>query len=401
MILGSLDYIPLNFFTFIKHFIYIFYYSNKFYNIPNLIEKYNSNIYSLYGYSCRSLFHTLIQYYYDKNKDLKILTTPIHHKSFRNIIELFIKKENITILPLNDSYNKIVIDEDIINKEYDLCIITHLYGQDLDMTDLNLIKDNNPNCIFIEDRVQGGSVYKKLSNKIYDIALYSTGMDKKPCGLGGGIIYFRDFNLHIILNELIKKYKKETKIDRFIFLLKKIPTYLLYNCRIFIYCILKLFRLLKMDLYKFAGSYRKNNPGFQHDNYNLRPNISTIISIEKSLETITDIEKRYSDKFNIYIKEMKENNLLHFIPWYNSNELLTVYNTIYFNNDNNKKKNIIKYFNEKYIPIIENPTYKLFTFDYKNKEKDIKFNGSLYYIPCLMNLNKKEIEELVLYISLF
>ena len=405
MISGSLDYIPINFIKFIKNFFYIFYFRNIYYNKYFSNETFDLKKYSLYGYSCRSLFHTLLYYYTNTNKDLKILTTPIHHKSFRNIIELFIKKDNITILNLNDNYNKIIVNENIINKEYDLCIITHLFGQDLDITDLNLIKETNPQCVFIEDRVQGGLFHKIFSDKLFDISLYSTGMDKKPCGLGGGIIYFRDFHLYFNLSELINKYKEETKIDRFIFLLKKIPTYLLYNCRLVIFCILKLFRLFQWDLYKFASSYRKNNPGFQHDNYNLKPNISTIISIENSLETIDKIENLYTEKFNIYINEMKENNLLHFIPWYNNNDLLTVYNTIYFNNNNknnnNNNYNIIKYFNDKYIPIIENPTYKLFTFDYINKEKDITFNDSLYYIPCLMNLNKNEIEEVVLYLSLF
>ena len=32
----------------------------------------------------------------------------------------------------------------------------------------------------IEDRVQGGDFDKKFSNEFIDIALYSTGMDKKP-----------------------------------------------------------------------------------------------------------------------------------------------------------------------------------------------------------------------------
>ena len=77
------------------------------------------------------------------------------------LIELFFDKEDITILPLNENYNKIEVTNDILSKNYDLCVITHLFGQDLDTSELYKLKKNNSNCIFIEDRVQGGS-FKKI-----------------------------------------------------------------------------------------------------------------------------------------------------------------------------------------------------------------------------------------------
>ena len=55
-------------------------------------EKY----YTVYGYSCRSLFYTTMDFF--KKDDLVIVTTPIHHTSFRNIIEKFVKPENIHII---------------------------------------------------------------------------------------------------------------------------------------------------------------------------------------------------------------------------------------------------------------------------------------------------------------
>ena len=42
-----------------------------------------------------------------KNDNLTIVTTPIHHTSYRNIIEKFVKPENIHIIKMNKNYNKI------------------------------------------------------------------------------------------------------------------------------------------------------------------------------------------------------------------------------------------------------------------------------------------------------
>ena len=389
MILGSLDYIPLSIINFFRHFYYLF----DFFNLEKLSfinNIYNEDKFIIYGYSCRSLFHTLIELYSDNNRNIKILTTPIHHKSFRNIIELFVKKENITILKLNDNYNRIEIDEQNLGEKYDLCIITHLFGQDLNVEELNKIKKNNPKCIFIEDRVQGGFFSRIYSNKLFDISLYSTGMDKKPCGLGGGIIFLKDITLYMNLKEKIDNYKNETKLNRLLFLLKKIPTYLLYNSKICIYFILEFFKRYKLNLYNFATLYRKKNPGFQHDDYNYNPSNSLIKSIDYSICNVDKIEILYSKKSEIYIKEMKKRNLIKYIKWYKCEKLKSVYNTIYCPN-----KNIINYFNNLYVPIIENPTYKLFNFEYPNKDEDIKFNESLYYLPSIMNLNENEIKELV------
>lgn len=386
MILGSLDFIPIGCFDFLKHFYFLL---NSIPYIDYYNNLYNNN-FILYGYSCRSLFHTLMELYVNNNENIKICTTPIHHTSFRNIIELFVKKENITILKLNENYNKVLLNDEDLKKKYDLCIITHLFGQDLNIDDLYKLKENNPKCLFIEDRVQGGSFNKIYSDDIFDIALYSTGMDKKPCGLGGGIIILKNIELYYNLLEIIDNYPQENISNRFIFLIKKIPTYLLYNSKIVIYLILKFFEKYEKNLYNFAKYYRKKNPGFQHDNYNFKPSNPLLKSITYSINNVDKIEKLYNDKSEIYINELRENNLLKYIKWYNNKNLGTVYNTIYCNNNS-----IINYFNNRYIPIIDNPTYKLFNFDYPNKINDIRFNNSLYYIPSIMNLNTKEIKELV------
>ena len=88
MITASLDYIPLLFTQFIAHFLNIFTFKqpeNEIIGIPKYTR--------ISGYSCRSLFDTTLKFYTDKNPNLKILTTPLHHTSFRNIIEKYVKKK--------------------------------------------------------------------------------------------------------------------------------------------------------------------------------------------------------------------------------------------------------------------------------------------------------------------
>ena len=83
--------------------------------------------------------------------------------------------------------------------------------------------------IFIEDRVQGGSFRSKFSYNFMDISLYSTGMDKKPCGLGGGVMYIKDKTARLnciasVIENKVKTYEQEYFWDRLLFLFKKIPT---------------------------------------------------------------------------------------------------------------------------------------------------------------------------------
>ena len=177
LIQSIVDYIPVTFLEFIHHFYFVF--ICLFQNSPDYYNKeiqlYSKNIYNtydymVYGYSCRSIFHSLMDIIVsdkDKDKDIRILTTPIHHTSFIKIMENNVKPENIDIIKLNSNYNSIsqdAQDEEEKLNYYDVCIISHLFGQDLELDEefLETIKKNNPKCIFIEDREQGGTFKTKL-----------------------------------------------------------------------------------------------------------------------------------------------------------------------------------------------------------------------------------------------
>ena len=391
MFTSIVDYIPLSFLDFLKHFVFILI------SIENKIHY--PSLGCVYGSSCRSLFHTLCDVFKQNSKKKKhnILVTPLHHTSFRNIIELFFRKDEITVLPMNESYNKIIVDDHILSldKEYDMCIVTHMFGQDLDVSELKKLSLVTKNCLFVEDRVQGGVFSETYSSKLFDVSLYSSGMDKKPCALGGGIVYSKNKDIVQQRSKKVETYRHETALDRFIFILKKIPTYILYNCKTIIYIVIWIFKMLTLDLYGFICYYRKKNPGFMHDRYNIRPCAATVGFINYALKNINCIETTQKTQYR-KCSQLLDNYKLRdkYIPWYDpfyNNDQLTIYNTIYARD----RQQFIDFCNKKYVPVIDNPTYKLFNFDYNGKQKDRIFNDSLVYIPSLYAMPDNKIDLLV------
>ena len=394
MICSAPDYLPLTFFSFLGHFFNLF-----------TKEKYETNIVtdthiSLLGYSCRSLFHTLMSFYKSKKEDLVIVTTPLHHTSFRNIIELFVKPENIHIIKMNKSYNNIESLPEVDN--CDLVIITHLFGQDMKMSNFENFK-NKHNCIFIEDRVQGGKILNN-QNKIFDVSFYSCGMDKRPVALGGGFVNIKQSNQE--LNELIdyihnqtNSYKEETSLERFLFLVKKFPTFLLYNCKPFIFLFIKILNFMNLSLLDFAMYYRKSNPGFAHDGYLKKPSNALLKSIHDQYYNMSCIENLYEEKFN-RLKEMMDEELMKkYLIWENNNKLLTPYNT--FHIDLDRMKEFCTFMKDSNICVVKNPTYKIFNHQYKSKEVDVEFNNSLVYMPSLGNMTDTEMKYLCHKLNLF
>ena len=66
--------------------------------------------------------------YFSKD-DLVVAVTPIHHTSFRDITEKYVKPENIHLIELNSNYNEIKKMPEM--EKCVLVIITHLFGQDM------------------------------------------------------------------------------------------------------------------------------------------------------------------------------------------------------------------------------------------------------------------------------
>ncbi|WP_371806357.1 hypothetical protein [Candidatus Lokiarchaeum ossiferum] len=389
------DYLSLKLSDFIGHFINL----KTTDTFKNWIQY--ADYSKLMGYSCRSLFETCMRFL--EKKDLVVATTPLHHTSFRNIIELHVQPENLHIIPFNDTYNGLGTLPKL--DRCDIIVVTHLFGQDLNLTSLLEFKKKH-NCIIIEDRVQGGTLDLKFSHDVVDIALYSMAMDKRPIALGGGIMHIRNNFRELIkyVRESVMDLPLEQVASRKKELLKKIPTYLLYNSRPFLYLFINIVNLLNrfnndINLLNITQSYRKSNPGFSHNDFMLQPSNSLLKSMHENLGNYSFMEENYAKKSLYFMNCLPAEVRKFFFPWFKGNASLTPYNTIQV--PESSIKHFLQYFNDHNMSVITNPTYKLFNFPNKFSQKDEQFNNGIIYLPSVANMKKFEIRYLASYIINF
>jgi len=333
---------------------------------------------------------------YFNKEDLVIATTPLHHTSYRIIIEKFVKPENIHIIELNSNYNEIEKVPDI--KRCDLVIITHLFGQDMDLSVLADFKKRH-NCVIIEDRVQGGTLDERFSDETVDVAIYSMGMDKRPIAMGGGYMYIDNIHDDLISasEEMTEKLPLEKRRNRYLDLVKKIPTYLFYNSRIFIFLTIKFINFMnffskKITLLSIALSYRTKNPGFSHHKYMLKPSRALLKSMVKNLNKYEKMEQRYIEKHKYFTECLSPELIAYFFPWFKDNACLTPYNTILI--EEHLVSKFLEFLCNSNLLCIANPTYKVFNHSYEKDSKDIKFNNGIVYLPAIANMKKVEIRYL-------
>ena len=343
------------------------------------------------GYSCRTLFEICMKYF--SRKDIVVATTPFHHTSFRDVIEEYVKPKNIHIIELNDNYNGINQLPDL--ERCDVVVITHLFGQDMDLSSLADFKAKH-NCIVIEDRVQGGSINFKYSHEVVDIALYSMAMDKRPIALGGGFLYINNKQEKIIagIKEIAESLPIERKSKRFKDLVKKIPTYLLYNNRFFYFVSVRILNLLSLfnrnlTLLNITKNYRKNNPGFSRGYHLYQPSQGLLKSMYENFHNYKVIEELYTKKYAFFMSLFSKKLKSIFFPWYKGDQSLTPYNTILL--EENHREQFLEFLNSYNISGLPNPTYKLFNISYQSEKRYTKFSNGIAYLPCLVNISKEEI----------
>lgn len=376
------DAIPLSLTSFLYNFYSAFFSWNYFSNLKLLEE--SDEYYTVYGYSCRSLFDIILSLLH--KEDINYAITPIHHTSFKLIIERNIQNENIKIMDLNEKYNEI---QKIDFTDINIVIITHLFGQDFDLNYITEQKKKH-NFIVLEDRVQGGSVNKPFSHDCVDISFYSMGMDKRPVALGGGFVNIRK-DLKVLCHSTvssINNMKQESNIQRLFTLTKKIPTYLLYNySSVFYYssCILNIFNI---NMCKAINGYRKANPGFDHNDYLLKPSYSLLKSMKNNKQNYKNIEILLQTKYNRFYQSINKTRKDVLVPW-TKDTTLTMYNTVYvpLDEDVTFQINLMK----NNIPFINNPTWKVLSIA---PTKYLDFCNRIYYLPCLYHMNNKEMNIL-------
>ena len=382
------DYLALNFFDFIRHFTNLL--TSKEYDLWIESDKHTT----ILGYSCRGLFEVCMQYFY--KEDLVVATTPIQHTSFRNILEKYVKPENIHIIRLNQNYNGIEEIPKLAN--CDLVVITHYFGQDMDISVLSEFKKKH-NCIIIEDRVQGGTLDILSSHEIVDIPIYSMGMDKRPIALGGGFMYINNQYEELIegTKKIIEALPIEKTGKRFKELVKKLPTFLFYNSRIFLASFIDLLRVAtffnkNISLLKFAKAYRAKNPGFDRETFLSKPSQGLLKSMYQNLDNHKKMEGLFAKKYSYFIECLDPEIIPYFFPWYKGVDSLSSYNTIQI--EEHLVDQFLEFLTEYDISCIANPTYKVFNHPYENKEVDVKFNNGIVYIPSTPNMKRREIRYL-------
>jgi hypothetical protein len=376
------DAIPISFPSFLSNFYNSLVVWNYFSNLKLLEE--SDEYYTVYGYSCRSLFETVLKAIHNDNYSYAI--TPIHHTSFKNIIESVIEDKNIKVLDLNMLYNTI-LEHDLEGVK--IVIISHLFGQDLDLNYINEQKKKH-NFLVIEDRVQGGSINKPFSHECIDISFYSMGMDKRPVSLGGGYVNIRKdlSNLcHTVVRE-IDNMKQESNLERFISLLKKIPTFILYNYSSVFYLSSSILNIFGISTIHAISTYRKKNPGFEHNNYMMKPSAALLKSMKNNKNNYKKIEHTLQKKYNLFYDKLGHHIFMRHFPW-KVNIPLTMYNTIFVSKKKNSEFQVKLLKNR--IPFINNPTWKVLNCA-SNKYQE--FCNGIYYLPCLYHMNSDEISEL-------
>ncbi len=389
------DYLPLTFRDFIRHFSNLLT-TNQF-DLWIPYKKYTK----ILGYACRALFETCMMYY--QKDDLVVATTPLNHTSFRNIIEKYVKPENVYIIELNKQFNGIKKMPEL--DRCDLVVVTHLFGQDMDLANLADFKKKHK-CVVIEDRVQGGSLDLKFSNDLIDISLYSMAMDKRPVALGGGFMYIKNSHKDLITETIktVENLPLETTRSRFKEFLKKIPTFILYNSRsilFFFICVVDFLSHFnsRINVLNITKSYRKSNPGFSHFNFMQKPSPGLCQSMYENFYIYRKMERLYDNKFTSFINQFSPKLQSHFFPWYRGENSLTPYNTILIEED--LVPHFLSYFNTRNIPTIANPTYKIFNPPYENDTRVTKFNNEIVYLPSFANMNEEEIIYLSIMIKQF
>ncbi|OLS32042.1 MAG: hypothetical protein HeimAB125_12910 [Candidatus Heimdallarchaeota archaeon AB_125] len=382
------DYLALNVLEFGRHFTNLL--TSKEFKLSIEHEKHTR----ILGYSCRSLFEVCLQYF--DNRDLVVATTPIQHTSFRNILEKYVKPENLHIIRLNTNFNEIQKIPDL--KKCDIVVITHYFGQDIDLTPFVEFKKKH-NCFIIEDRVQGATMDLLASHEIVDIPIYSMGMDKRPIALGGGFMYIDNQHEDLIKGtmKLIAELPIEKTGKRFKDMLKKLPTYLFYNSRIFLAIFIELLRVVtffnkKFSLLEFAKAYRAKNPGFDRTTYMSKPSKGLLKSMYQHIDDYKDMEELFARKYSYFIECLDPETIAYFIPWYKGESSLAVYNTLQI--EEHLVDQFLEFLTEYDISCITNPTYKVFNHEYEGKEIDVKFNNGIVYIPSTPNMKKREIRFL-------
>mmetsp|Transcript_8326 Transcript_8326/g.14109 ORF Transcript_8326/g.14109 Transcript_8326/m.14109 type:complete len:444 (+) Transcript_8326:128-1459(+) len=303
-------------------------------NTPQSLTHTVDNQKILIGFSCRSLFETSLNVLKEssylsnnKNKALRILATPIHHKSYVEIMERI--GTSIEVMPFQDSMRGILVNKETekMVKNCDIIVVTHLFGRSFDLSELIELK-NRHNKILIVDGVMGGCRSDTHNTIGIDLDLYSTGQDKRPVAVGGGYCIARH-EAFSGMEERTLSYRVVGRIERLKKILNTWMLRVLYQHRPLYIVALFAMKLLNVQLSSVTGSIRKGNPGFDSDNYLLCPSEAMVQSVKLELPNILCMEDRYKACWKKYLTLLPPDVRHTFYPFYEDGEdVILPYNQI-------------------------------------------------------------------------
>ena len=302
-----------------------------------------------------------------------------------------------------------------------MCIITHIIGFDFDISLIEKHKKQHTHLIVLEDRCQGGSLQKPFSSDCVDIALYSTGMDKRPIALGGGFAIFRAGNddrkgaaprakQRLVLSKLYKQVcadldslPVERCSSRILDICSKLPTYFIYNCRPFLCVRLHTLTFCKTHfgfpgLCDLAFRYRKTNPGFSHDGFMLRPSNGLLISMKTHMSSYESIESLIIIVFSEFTSAMGNDIARLFMPWYQGQVSLSIYNAVFVHP--HLVCVFVLFMEERGVTCMKNPTYDSSMLPCSSPVGKLLIEGYVL-LPYLSAMRISEVKRLAGYLKEF
>ena len=359
----------------------------------------------LIGYSCRAMFHCLLEVLLELKPGLVVGITPLQHTSFRNIVENLVPAENIHVLRVDAALRAVLP----LERRCDVLVVTHVFGQDLDMSALNCVRGvGGAPLLVVEDRCQGGTLKQPFSHERVDIAINSMGMDKRPCALGGGFLDLRDgalaFEGRPLLRPLIARVvglPRERPAERLKSLLKKVPNWLLYNFRavqrpVYILVDALTYAGLADGITSFGAAVRKVNPGFEHHNYMKRPSAALRKMIVAQLGEWRATEERIAARHAVFLAALGADAAREYMPWLREDASgapqpnISVYNSVVV--DARRADAFAAFAKRRGLLCIPNPTYVC-----PAANADAVTNGlvaRLYYVACLSGISDASIRAL-------
>ncbi|EGD73694.1 hypothetical protein PTSG_05402 [Salpingoeca rosetta] len=265
------------------------------------------------GQSCRSLFYVLWNSRIPEGS--RVLVTPFHHSSFVRMM----RDSGRELVVCEQRNNELVEPTEYGPRDFNAVVITHMLGRDFECEWLKRWKRENPALLVIEDRVQGGLLSMEDPD-LCDVSLYSTGQDKLPNFMGGGFARVHSANHPTLYEDMataLEALPFESAWARFTFLVKKIPTVLMYNWRPATIAADALAHVLGFSRCALTDTYRKKNPGFMHHGFAIRPSAATLQSMDTVLETDTweEMQRDCTRKFRLFLDNVDADVRAHVKPF--------------------------------------------------------------------------------------